>query len=211
MIEEALAEARAELGELDARRTELEALIAQGESALGTPSTPADEETMTLHNALIRVLREEKRPMTPRELADAVNARGLYRKRDGSAVEVNQIHARINNYPELFHKDGGLIALKESPMLTTLPPNVTLFVDDDTGFFDWQEKNPEGHFINTYRRPTRTYLVLHRSACSHFKGSPELNWTSDYVKLCSMNREDLEAWAADTVGGEATLCGTCFS
>ncbi len=57
--------------------------------------------------------------MTARSLADAVNDRGLYRTRDGSPVEVNQIHARTNNYQDMFEKDGTLICLKEeSPRLT---------------------------------------------------------------------------------------------
>jgi hypothetical protein len=41
-----------------------------------------------------------------RQLADAVNERGLYRKRDGSPVEVNQVHARTSNYEALFEKNG---------------------------------------------------------------------------------------------------------
>jgi hypothetical protein len=56
--------------------------------------------------------------MTARELADEVNGRGLYAKRDGSVVEANQIHARTNN-GALFEKDGASIPLKESPHLST--------------------------------------------------------------------------------------------
>ena len=37
--------------------------------------------------------------MRAREIADLVNERKLYRKGDGSPVDVNQIHARTNNYP----------------------------------------------------------------------------------------------------------------
>jgi hypothetical protein len=42
--------------------------------------------------------------MTARALADAVNGRGLYRKKDGSPVEINQVRARTNNYHDLFRK-----------------------------------------------------------------------------------------------------------
>jgi hypothetical protein len=37
----------------------------------------------------------------------------LYRKRDGSPVEVDQVHARTNNYANLFEKNGSAIRLKE--------------------------------------------------------------------------------------------------
>ncbi len=38
--------------------------------------------------------------------------RGLYAMRDGRAVEAQQIHARVGQYPELFGKGGTLITLK---------------------------------------------------------------------------------------------------
>jgi hypothetical protein len=212
MIGAALAEARAELSALDARRAELQALISQGEAALGGPQSSVAKGTMTLHDALVLILRENNNePMTARDLADAVNDRGLYRKRDGSPVEVNQVHARASNYEALFEKEGALIQLREeSPMLDALAPGITSFRDDDGGFFAWLEGNPDGYVINSERNPKPTYLVLHRPSCPHFKGGTELHWTKDYVKFCSPDRRDLEEWAAGTVGGEVTLCRTCF-
>lgn len=213
MIRAALAEARAELAALDARRNDLLAQIAQAEAALGegTPP-PSGTGTMTLHDALAQILRENgNEPMTARALADAVNGRGLYSKKDGSPVEVNQIHARTSNYQDLFEKDGALIRLREeSPMLTDHPPSVTVFRDDDEGFFDWLDDHPDGYFINSERRPKPTYLVLHRPACSHFTRNPSIHWTREYVKVCSPGRSDLEDWATGTVGGSVTLCSTCF-
>ena len=94
MIRVALADARAELAALDVRRSELEVLISQGEAALGDAYPSIGKTTMTLHEALAQILRENgNSPMTARSLADAVNDRGLYRTRAGSPVEVNQIHA----------------------------------------------------------------------------------------------------------------------
>jgi hypothetical protein len=213
MIEEVLVGARAELEALEARRSELLWEIARGEGVLGiTQGGTSASGRRTLHEALAQVLREnENQWMAARELADAVNRRGLYRKRDGSVVEVNQVHARTHNYSALFEKDGANIRLREeSPMLTTHRQSVTIFRDDDDGFFEWQEGNPNGHFINTERKPNPHYLVLHKSGCRHFKGGESLHWTRDYVKACSNVRDDLEGWASETVGGEVTLCGTCF-
>lgn len=85
-----------------------------------------------------------------------------------------------------------------------------MYKDDDDGFFEWQVANPEGQFINTERGPNPNYLVLHNSGCPHFKGSDSVQWTKDYVKAASTDRDALERWAHDAVGGEITLCRTCF-
>lgn len=95
-------------------------------------------------------------------------------------------------------------------MPTTLPGGITQFQDDDRGFLAWLERYPDGYFINSERNPKPRYLVLHRPNCSHFTRNPALHWTKDYVKFCSRDRGNLEAWAIDTVGGEVTLCPTCL-
>jgi hypothetical protein len=74
MIRVALADARAELAALDVRRSELEVLISQGEAALGDAYPSMGKTTMTLHEALAQILRENgNSPMTARSLANAVN------------------------------------------------------------------------------------------------------------------------------------------
>ena len=184
------------------------------------PPAPAEASSLaadgggqlTLHEALVRVLENAGNEwMTARELADAVNRRGLYHKRDGSPVEVNQVHARTNNYGDLFEKSGSKIRLKEgTTVVATQTPNVAIFKDDDEGFFEWQDAHADGEFINTERKPNPNYLVLHKSGCPHFKGSESLHWTKDYVKAASTDRPALERWVRDSVGGEITLCRTCF-
>jgi len=52
--------------------------------------------TVTLHEEMADILRTHGNPMYIVDLANAVNRRGIYRKRDGSAVTRNQISARIN-------------------------------------------------------------------------------------------------------------------
>jgi HB1, ASXL, restriction endonuclease HTH domain len=212
MIEAAIDEARTELAALDDRRAELEGLIAQAEAVLGGPRQPAAQPPMTLHEALALILREnDNQPMTVRQLADAVNERGLYRKRDGSPVEVNQVHARTSNYEALFDKDGPVVTLREeSPLVSSRPPGIELFRDDDDGFLGWLQDNPDGYFLNSERNPKPTYLVLHRPGCPHFTGNSALHWTKDYIKFSSRGRGELEVWAANAIGGEPTLCRSCF-
>ena len=212
MIREALEGARSEMASLKRRQAELEAQIREAERALGDTGVDDPTAAMTLHDALAHVLRErDNEGMTARQLTDAVNARGLYRKRDGSPVEVNQVQARINNYNAVFVKVGGAIQLREeSEMLANAPQSFTIFQDDDDGFFDWVEAHPDGYLINTYPDPKPSFLVLHHSKCRHVNDTQGVDRTTNRVKVCSDDRHELEQWAMDTVGGEVTLCRTCF-
>lgn len=209
-IETGLAEARAELEELRARQLRVEALISRGEAALGLGDREERREAvgrMTLHSALELVLRENaNRWMTVRELSDEVNRRGLYTKRDGSPVEPNQVHARTKNYGAVFDKDGSRVRLRA----TADEWDVMLFDDDDAAFHGWLDDHPHGFFVNAERRPKPTYLVLHVSSCPHFDRSPTVRWTKDYIKICSDRRDELEGWAEQRVGGDVTLCTSCF-
>lgn len=205
LIEAALADAREELAALDARRAELEALIAQGESALGGAPAPVVQDSgATLHEALQRILRENgNRPLHVRQLADEVNQRGLYRRRDAGPVEVSQVHARTSTYDKVFGKGGSFIWLKEEPGV------IVPFKDDDSGFLAWITNNPDGYLLNTERNPKPSYLILHRSGCPHFKGDSP-NWTKAYIKFCSQEVGELNDWAASSVGGQASRCPSCL-
>jgi hypothetical protein len=59
VIAAALADARAELADLDARRAELLALIAEAEAALGV-APEQNDAGLTLHQALAQILRESR-------------------------------------------------------------------------------------------------------------------------------------------------------
>jgi hypothetical protein len=56
------------------------------------------------------VLRDnDGEPRTARQIADEINARGLYKRRDGAAVDLGQIHARVHAYDRMFNRgDGGI-------------------------------------------------------------------------------------------------------
>lgn len=118
-VEAALADAEAELAQLDERRAELVALIARARAVLGdTPTAPPPPtrsgERITLHDELAAILREQDNAwMTVQDLADTVNARQRYAKRDGSPVDPSQIHARASSYPTIFEKDSGRVRLRE--------------------------------------------------------------------------------------------------
>lgn len=77
----------------------------------------------TLHHEIAAILAEAGRTwMSTDEIADAVNRRGIYRKRDGSAMTAFQVHGRTRNYAGLFDRDGSMVRLRDTPAeLARLP------------------------------------------------------------------------------------------
>ena|SRR5690554_784735 len=73
---------------------------------------------MTLHEAIEMILQETGRPMSTREIADVVNKRTLYTRRDGLPVPASQISARIGNYENLFSKEQGKIKLVKDDIVS---------------------------------------------------------------------------------------------
>lgn len=66
---------------------------------------------MTLHEAIVKLLKEKGRAMTLSEIADAININKWYTKRDSSLITPFQIHGRTLNYSHLFRRQGSLVAL----------------------------------------------------------------------------------------------------
>ena len=107
-----------ELSACRAHCSELERAIARARGRLdpSADSQPRGPARVTLHEAMGRLL-EEAGPegLSGPELLHAINDRGLYRQRDGGPVTINQIHARAQNYAELFDKRKGRFVLRHAP------------------------------------------------------------------------------------------------
>ena len=115
VLEAALADARSELVALDRRRAELVEMIDQAEAMRRSFQEPTGRSAkpLTLHEAMCQILAEhDNRWMTVREIAEEANGRRLYRKKDGSDIEPNQIHARAKNYDQLFEKNGPEVRIR---------------------------------------------------------------------------------------------------
>lgn len=90
---------------------------------------------MTLHEAIVTVLRNKNQRMKTQEIADELNELGLYSKKDGSPITAYQIHGRTKNYSHLFTRDKTIVGLVEwgddekpisnSATKATLPINFT--------------------------------------------------------------------------------------
>lgn len=125
-VERELRNAEAELEALHSREHALETAITRARYLLGVEELPAVAQAASsssaashvpLHDALVQILRyNDNQPMTARELAEEVNRRQLYRKADGSPVDIGQVHARVHNYDRLFKREGGRIRLRDTEL-----------------------------------------------------------------------------------------------
>jgi hypothetical protein len=68
---------------------------------------------MTLHTAIQRILQKSGESMTTQEIADELNQKGLYQKRDGTEITNYQVHGRTKNYPHIFNREGIVVSLIE--------------------------------------------------------------------------------------------------
>lgn len=122
-LKASLAAAERELAELRERQRELEGMIARVKAALGEEDVVVAAEPrsdLTLHEAIAIVLGKKGNPwMTVQEIADEVNRRELYWRRDRKPLEPNQVHARTKNYAHMFEKDGPRIRLRQADMLSS--------------------------------------------------------------------------------------------
>ena len=85
---------------------------------------------------------------------------------------------------------------------------IDIFQDDDVGYRTWMYANPSGYVVNAERNPKPGYLVLHTAMCDTISPAPDKAWTDQYIKICSMKRFELDAWARG-LGGRLSECSFC--
>jgi hypothetical protein len=68
---------------------------------------------MKLHEAIEKLLSDQKRPMSTTEIADHLNRTQWYQKKDKSQITDFQIHGRTKNYPQLFSRNGTIVSLRK--------------------------------------------------------------------------------------------------
>ncbi|MCU0388968.1 MAG: HTH domain-containing protein [Chitinophagaceae bacterium] len=77
---------------------------------------------MTLHDAIQQLLRQQGRPMTTKEIADALNKNKWYVKKDQSIIASSQIDLRTRNYSGLFQRNGTTVSLIGQPNTKVTSP-----------------------------------------------------------------------------------------
>jgi hypothetical protein len=85
------------------------------------------------------------------------------------------------------------------------------FKDQDREYLQWRWANPKGFIVNCARNPGPSYLLLHRVSCPTLAklSSKAKCWTKDYIKVCSLDRTELERWARDKIRGTLKPCQFC--
>ena len=74
---------------------------------------PLKHKRVTLHEEMADILRPlEIGWMSTPQLADEVNRRGRYRKKDGSSVTALQIIGRAHKYPDVFERSGTRVRVR---------------------------------------------------------------------------------------------------
>jgi len=95
---------------------------------------------MTLHLAIVKLLKQTRRPMTTQQIADELNKSGWYKKEDESDITDFQIHGRTRKYANLFSRDGTTVSLVGQKMIkqtnaktksSSTPKRVTSIKDKD--------------------------------------------------------------------------------
>jgi hypothetical protein len=66
---------------------------------------------MTLHEAIIKLLKQFNRPMSTTEIANELNKNKWYEKKSRSEITAYQIHGRTKNYHQFFVRDGSMVWL----------------------------------------------------------------------------------------------------
>ncbi|MEA3254926.1 MAG: hypothetical protein U9Q22_03720 [Candidatus Altiarchaeota archaeon] len=84
------------------------------------------------------------------------------------------------------------------------------YIDDDGGYLDWVSTNPTGFVVNCHRQPSPKYLILHKATCGTISTPKRSNWTTiTYIKICSLDKKELETWAQREISGNLKPCQIC--
>lgn len=86
------------------------------------------------------------------------------------------------------------------------------FIDNDPGYLDWINKNQRGFVINCDRTPKANYIILHTARCYTINGRPARGkvWTGPYIKICSLDKMELDSWAYTELGVNPRPCKICI-
>ena len=83
------------------------------------------------------------------------------------------------------------------------------FHDDETGYADWLNANPEGYVFNHFGGRNAADNVVHRTACPWLHTQRTGRRHTSVAKFCSNNVDDLLADVHERCGDGWQFCGTC--
>lgn len=86
-----------------------------------------------------------------------------------------------------------------------------VFDSDDRDYLWWVHTYRDGYVVNADRRPYAEGLTLHRASCPNISDESRSYGfvEGNYIKVCTLDRSDLERWARERVGTDAILAKSC--
>lgn len=86
------------------------------------------------------------------------------------------------------------------------------FEDDEARYLAWVGRHPGGYVVNAGRTEApSTPVVLHGAACRSISGAYSNYTTRTYIKVCSLDRAELERWAGGRPESEFRICTHCLA
>ncbi len=83
---------------------------------------------------------------------------------------------------------------------------MVIFINDEQEYVSWLERHPRGFVVNCHKSPSPKYLMLHCADCGMINSERGNHTTHQYIKLCSIQKKQLETWARNEIkGGDITL------
>jgi hypothetical protein len=87
-----------------------------------------------------------------------------------------------------------------------------IYVNEDAAYLSWLSRHRGGFVVDGLRRPTRKRATLHRAGCDLIKKSKSkaTHWTTGRrFKACSLDLQELVAWAQEEFLAAPVLCEQC--
>jgi len=84
------------------------------------------------------------------------------------------------------------------------------FVDRDEEYLAWVNRYPQGFVVNAHKGVSPSNSVLHKATCNTIKTPMRTHWTTtDYKKICSVNKKELEEWCESVGDKGMRSCKFC--
>lgn len=88
-----------------------------------------------------------------------------------------------------------------------------IFINDDRAYLNWVTHHRQGFVLEGRRRPKVGHLLLHRATCAGVRpaAAKRMHWTTGAkLKACSLDLDELRAWALEETGAGASPCDECL-
>jgi len=89
---------------------------------------------------------------------------------------------------------------------------VVIIINEDPVYVSWLRRHRNGFVLDIRRKPTPRNTMLHRATCPEIRTSKtkRTHWTTGRkMKACSVDVDELLAWAREAIRGAPRACQEC--